>query len=51
MNLPEYVEVYLRWQLMLVELIAERIGLDEINEGVEGMHHADHAARSVLPFG
>ena len=48
-DLPRLVEFYLRGQLDLDSIIAERIPLSQINEGFETMKKGD-SARSVIVF-
>jgi S-(hydroxymethyl)glutathione dehydrogenase/alcohol dehydrogenase len=48
-DLPRLVDFYMRGLLDLDTLIAERITLDQINEGFDKMR-AGHSARSVIIF-
>ncbi len=48
-DFPRMVELYQQGRLLLDELVAERIGLDEVNEGYERMRGGEHA-RSVIVF-
>jgi S-(hydroxymethyl)glutathione dehydrogenase / alcohol dehydrogenase len=48
-DLPRLVDFYLRGLLDLDTIIAERISLDDVNEGFNTMR-AGHAARTVVVF-
>ena len=48
-DMPRYVDFYLRGQLKLDELISKRIALENINEGFEEMRRGE-VARSVIVF-
>ncbi len=48
-DMPRYVDFYLRGQLKLDELISKRIPLEKINEGFEDMKRGE-VARSVIVF-
>ncbi len=48
-DLPRLVDFYMRGLLDLDTLIAERISLDQVNEGFDKMR-AGHSARSVIIF-
>ena len=48
-DLPRLVDFYLRGLLDLDTIIAERIGLDEVNAGFDKLREG-HAARSVVMF-
>ena len=48
-DLPRLVDFYLRGLLDLDTIIAERIGLEDINAGFDKMR-AGHSARSVIVF-
>jgi S-(hydroxymethyl)glutathione dehydrogenase/alcohol dehydrogenase len=48
-DLPNYVEMYLRGQLKLDELISHELDLDHINDGFDVMRRAE-GARSVVVF-
>ena len=48
-DLPRLVDFYLRGLLDLDTIIAERISLDQINEGFDTMR-AGHSARTVIVF-
>jgi S-(hydroxymethyl)glutathione dehydrogenase / alcohol dehydrogenase len=48
-DLPRLVDFYMRGLLDLDTIIAERIGLDEVNSGFDKMR-AGHSARSVVVF-
>ncbi|MEE4201887.1 Zn-dependent alcohol dehydrogenase [Erythrobacter sp.] len=48
-DLPRLVDFYMRGLLDLDTIIAERIGLDEVNKGFDTMR-AGHHARSVVVF-
>ncbi|MFN3990643.1 MAG: Zn-dependent alcohol dehydrogenase [Erythrobacter sp.] len=48
-DLPRLVDFYMRGLLDLDTIIAERIGLDEVNSGFDKMR-SGHAARSVVVF-
>ena len=48
-DLPRLVDFYLRGMLDLDTIIAERISLDQVNEGFDKMR-AGHSARSVVVF-
>lgn len=48
-DMPRYVDFYLRGQLKLDELISKRIALESINEGFEEMKRGGFA-RSVIVF-
>jgi S-(hydroxymethyl)glutathione dehydrogenase/alcohol dehydrogenase len=47
--MPHYVNVYLRGQLKLDEMISRRIPLEQINEAFEEMKRGE-VARSVIVF-
>jgi S-(hydroxymethyl)glutathione dehydrogenase/alcohol dehydrogenase len=49
-DMPRYVDLYLSGRLKLDELVSNRIGLDQINEGFEAMRRGE-VARSVIAFG
>ncbi len=49
-DFPQMVDLYQQGRLLLDELIAERITLDEVNEGYEKMRGGAQA-RSVIVFG
>ena len=48
-DMPRYVDLYLRGELMLDEMISARLPLDQINDGFEAMRKGT-AARSVVVF-
>lgn len=48
-DIPLYVDLYLRGQLNLDDLVARTIDLDEINEAYEALEHGA-VARSVITF-
>jgi len=48
-DLPRLVDFYMRGMLDLDTIIAERIPLEQVNEGFEKMK-AGHSARSVIVF-
>ena len=48
-DMPRYVDFYLREQLKLDKMISKRIALENINEGFEDMKRGD-VARSVIVF-
>ena len=48
-DMPRYVDFYLREQLKLDKMISKRIALEDINEGFEDMKRGD-VARSVIVF-
>ena len=48
-DIPRLVDFYLRGQLDLDSIIAERIPLEQINDGFEKMKRGD-SARSVIVF-
>ena len=48
-DVPLYCDMYLRGQLMLDELISERIELSGVNGGLAGLDGSD-GARSVIRF-
>lgn len=48
-DIPMYVDMYLRGQLNLDDLISRTIDLDEINEAYEAMEHGG-IARTVITF-
>ena len=49
LDFPRLVELYQQGRLLLDELVAERIPLEEVNEGYERMKTGE-AARSVIVF-
>jgi S-(hydroxymethyl)glutathione dehydrogenase / alcohol dehydrogenase len=49
LDIPWYCEMYLAGRLKLDELISERIGLAEVNDGMRALDHSD-LARSVIVF-
>jgi S-(hydroxymethyl)glutathione dehydrogenase/alcohol dehydrogenase len=48
-DLPYYLDLYRRGELMLDELVSQRIPLDEINEGYAAISDGS-VARSVVVF-
>ncbi len=48
-DMPRYVDFYLRDQLKLDEMISKRIALEDINQGFADMKHGQ-VARSVIVF-
>jgi S-(hydroxymethyl)glutathione dehydrogenase/alcohol dehydrogenase len=48
-DMPRYVDFYLRGLLKLDEMISARLGLDQVNEAFDNMR-AGEAARSVIVF-
>jgi len=48
-DFPRFVELYQQGKLMLDELVAERITLDQVNDGYETMRKGEQA-RSVIVF-
>jgi S-(hydroxymethyl)glutathione dehydrogenase/alcohol dehydrogenase len=49
-DMPFYIDLYLQGRLKLDELIATRIGLDEVNEGYAALANGGQLARSVITF-
>jgi S-(hydroxymethyl)glutathione dehydrogenase/alcohol dehydrogenase len=48
-DIPRYVEMYLGGQLNLDDLVSQRIGLDQINDGFEDLR-AGRTTRSIVAF-
>jgi S-(hydroxymethyl)glutathione dehydrogenase/alcohol dehydrogenase len=48
-DMPRFVDMYLKGQLLLDEMVSARIGLDDVNAGFEAMK-AGEVARSVIMF-
>jgi S-(hydroxymethyl)glutathione dehydrogenase/alcohol dehydrogenase len=48
-DMPKYVDFYLDGRLFLDEMISSRIGLDEVNDGLDLMRKGE-AARQVIVF-
>jgi len=48
-DMPYYIDLYLQGRIKLDELIADRIALDDINDGYRAMQAGAHA-RSVIVF-
>lgn len=48
-DMPRYVDLYLQGRLRIDELIANRITLDEVNDGYDALRRGD-TARSVVVF-
>lgn len=46
-DVPRYIEMYLDGRLNLDDMVSDRIGLDDINEGFDRMR-AGHGARTVV---
>lgn len=49
LDMPRYVDFYLDGRLKLDEMISARIGLDEVNEGLDAIRRGE-VARSVIVF-
>jgi len=48
-DIPQYVDFYMRDQLNLDDLVSARIGLDQVNEGYNALKRGE-VARSVIVF-
>jgi S-(hydroxymethyl)glutathione dehydrogenase/alcohol dehydrogenase len=48
-EIPRYVELYLKGKLNLDDLVSQRIGLDQVQEGFEALKKGE-IARSVIVF-
>jgi S-(hydroxymethyl)glutathione dehydrogenase/alcohol dehydrogenase len=48
-DMPRFIDMYLKGQLLLDEMVSARIGLDDINAGFDAMK-AGEVARSVIMF-
>ena len=48
-DMPRYVDLYLRGRLKLDELVSARIGLEDVNAGFDAMRRGE-VARSVIMF-
>ncbi len=48
-DIPRYVDLYLRGHLNLDDLVSARIGLDQVNDGYEALKRGE-VARSVIVF-
>ena len=46
-EIPRYVEMYLKGKLNLDDLVSQRIGLDQVQEGFEALKKGE-IARSVI---
>jgi S-(hydroxymethyl)glutathione dehydrogenase/alcohol dehydrogenase len=49
LDMPQYVDLYLRGQLRLDEMISARVPLEQINDALDALRHGT-AARSVVVF-
>ena len=48
-EMPRYVDMYLKGKLNLDDLVSQRIGLDQVQEGFEALKKGE-LARSVIVF-
>jgi S-(hydroxymethyl)glutathione dehydrogenase/alcohol dehydrogenase len=49
LDIPRYVDMYMKGQLKLDQLISQRLKLSEVNKGFEDMRRGN-VARSVITF-
>lgn len=48
-DIPRLIELYQQGKLLLDELISNRITLDQVNDGMDAIHHGE-VARTVIEF-